>query len=140
MKPVLFDPDQDIPPIPFDHRHARMAEKLKQLGLPFEPHVGCFVLDPREFISVSSPFPNRIYFILSMPRFIDIFGTKESIVDKLVWLPTWHQARLCCEKIGIGYDRIAALWHMDTPLSPGEELLALYSMMAGAIEKKEAPK
>jgi hypothetical protein len=67
-----------------------------------------------------------------LPRFLDIFGSKENIADKLVWLPTWHQARVICDKLGVGDDRIAALWQVEAPPSPGDELLALYSILVDA--------
>jgi len=67
--------------------------KLKQNGLEWTPHAGCFVWDPDEYITVPSPFPGRIYFILNLNHFIRILGSREEIAQKLVWLPTWHQAR-----------------------------------------------
>ena len=30
---------------------------------------------------------DRIYFILILPRFLDIFGSIEAIAEKLLWLP-----------------------------------------------------
>jgi hypothetical protein len=34
-----------------------------------------------------------------MPRFISIFGSTDAMSEKLVWLPTWHQARLLCRHL-----------------------------------------
>ena len=136
MSSVRFDPRKDFPPTPFDHRHTAMAKKLKRMGLPFDPHVGCFVWDSEKVIQSPSPFPNRIYFILSLPRFLDIFGSKENIAEKLVWLPTWHQVRVLCEKMGIGGNRIVALWQVETPPSPGQELLTLYSILIDTLKKE----
>jgi hypothetical protein len=133
MKPVPFDPAKDMAPTPFDERHRLLAQRLKTLGLPFAPHVGCFVWDPHETISAASPFPDRVYFILSLPRFVDIFGSRETIAEKLVWLPTWHQARQLCEKMNIGDDRIAAAWQENPPPTPGDELLRLYGLIAEAL-------
>jgi hypothetical protein len=30
--------------------------------------------------------------------FLRIFGTQDSMTEKLVWLPTWHQACLLCSE------------------------------------------
>ncbi|MDZ7663801.1 MAG: hypothetical protein U5K27_00455 [Desulfotignum sp.] len=136
MNSKKFDQENDVAPTPFSHRHTEMAEKLKETGLPFHPHVGCFVWDPQEVIKSPSPFPNRIYFILSLQRFLDIFGNKENIKKQLVWLPTWHQARVLCEKMDIGTDQIASLWQKEANMSPGEDLLAIYSILYETLKKR----
>ena len=59
----------DLEPIPFSSRHCKLAKRLKEKGLDWEPHVGCFVWDENGHISVSSPFPNRIYFIPNLDHF-----------------------------------------------------------------------
>lgn len=100
MTSIPFDPGKDIAPIPFEERLCRSALALKERGLPWRPHVGCFVWDPEGVIESPSPFPNRIYFILSLPRFLGIFGTAENMIDKLVWLPTMHQAKTVCRQLG----------------------------------------
>ncbi|MHC4639967.1 MAG: hypothetical protein ACYTBV_21130 [Planctomycetota bacterium] len=117
MKPIAFNPENDLAPIPFNKRVCRLAMQMKQLGLPWQTHVGCFVWDPDGFIKADSPFPDQIYFILSLPRFIDIFGTVENIAEKLVWLPTWHQARLLCQKLGLSHNAIADMWQNDRHLT-----------------------
>ena len=102
MTSKRFDPEKDLAPMPFDKRICRQALEMKKTGLEWRPQVGCFVWDPDEYIKPASPFPGRIYFILSLARFIDIFDTIEEMAEKLVWLPTWHQARLVCRQLGIG--------------------------------------
>jgi hypothetical protein len=135
MKPVPFDPGTDLATTPFGERHLLLARQLKRRGLPFNPHVGCFVWDPENCIGADSPFPSRVYFILSLPRFLDIFGSKEKMIEKLVWLPTWHQSRLLGQTLGIGDERIAALWQAKHPPSPGEELLQLYKLMIDVLKR-----
>lgn len=133
MKAIPFDPYKDLAPIPFEARHVKLAETLKGLGLPWAPHVGCFVWDEGGIIEASSPFPQNIYFILSLPRFISIFGSIEAICEKLVWLPTWHQARLLCRRLGIEDKEIAAIWSPDRSMNPGDELLVIYQKLADAL-------
>jgi hypothetical protein len=98
--------------------------------------VGCFAWDPEGFIELDSPFPGRIYFILSLPRFIDIFGTIENIVEKLVWLPTWHQARLLCQKLGVSDNAIADMWQNDGTITAGEDLLKIYALLIDSLKKQ----
>jgi hypothetical protein len=78
-----FNPEKDFAPMPFDDRICLGALEMKKSGLAWRPHVGCFVWDPDLTIKPDSPFPGRIYFILSLRRFIEIFGTVDRIAEKL---------------------------------------------------------
>ncbi len=136
MKPIPFDPQKDLAPIVFDTHTCQLARQIKRLGIKWHPHVGCFVWDPDNTIEVDSPFPHRIYFILSLPRFIDIFGTPEAIAEKLVWLPTWHQARLLCEQLYVPNEAVANIWQDRTSFSAGEELQQIYELIIDALQKR----
>ncbi len=136
MKTIRFNKEKDLAPLPFEERLCRQALDLKKLGLPWQPHVGCFVWDVDDVIDVDSPFPGNIYFILSLPRFIDIFGSIENIIDKLVWLPTWHQARILCQQLGVSDKNVAGDRLSDKSVSPSEELRQLYKLIASAIQKE----
>jgi hypothetical protein len=111
-----------------------LAAEIKRLGIKWQPHVGCFVWDPDKHIKADSPFPHRIYFILSLPRFIDILGSIEAIAEKLVWLPTWHQARLLCQRLGVADQAVANIWQDQPCLSAGEELRQIYTLLLGALK------
>ena len=135
-EPVAFDPDRNLAPIPFSLRLVESARRLKALGLPWSPHVGCFVWDPEGLVGVPSPFPHNIYFILSLPRFVAIFGSREKIAERLVWLPTWHQTRLLCARLGVA-DAAAAAVGPDS--AAGEDLIALYDLLARALKDGPHP-
>ena len=135
MKPIPFNSRKDLPPVLFDTETCRLATEIKRLGIPWQPHVGCFVWDPHKHIKAESPFPHRIYFILSLPRFIDLFGSIEAIAEKLVWLPTWHQARLLCQQLGVPGEVVANIWQSQTPLSAGDELQQIYGLLIGALKE-----
>ncbi len=137
MKPTSFNPETDLPPIPFDLRHCQAAAQLKERGLSWSPHVGCFVWDPHERIEVTSPFPGRIYFILNLGHFLRIFGTVEQIAKKLVWLPTYHQARLLCTQVGLDPEEVSAVLASAENIRSGEELLALYKMIIARLEASQ---
>jgi hypothetical protein len=136
MKPTRFNSESDLAPMPFDERIGPLAAEMKKCGLNWRPHVGCFVWDPDGFINVESPFPGRVYFILSLPRFIEIFGSTEKMVEKLVWLPTWHQARILCQQLGIPNDDIAQKWQACKTFAPGEDLIQLYRQISEALRKR----
>ena len=127
MQPVPFDPASDLPPTPFDEAICLLARQLKDNGLPWRPHVGCFVWDPEGWIKPESPFPNRIYFILSLPRFLDLLGSTKALQEKLIWLPTWHQARLLCRQYRSVLPANAA------GKSPADDIQALYRALLGAL-------
>ena len=126
MNPTPFNPETDFPPIPFDERHCRTALQLKEAGLPWRPHVGCFVWDREGWIEVPSPFPERIYFILNLGHFLRLLGSIEDVVQKLVWLPTWHQARQIGAKLGIEDKELSDIFSGSAVPGPGQDLLALY--------------
>lgn len=84
MSSTKFDPEKDIAPFPFNEEVCQLALEMKRLGLVWRPHVGCFVWDPENNIKQASPFHNRIYFVLSMPRFLGIFGSTIKMIEKLV--------------------------------------------------------
>lgn len=136
MTPIRFNPEKDLAPILFDERVCRLALDLKNLGLNWQPHVGCFVWDPDGIIKAASPFPGRIYFILSLPRFIEIFGSIANMVEKLVWLPTWHQARLLCEQLGATDHDLANGRQTGTAFSAGEDLLELYRRIGDTLQNR----
>jgi hypothetical protein len=136
MKAPRFNSEKDLEPMPFDDDICRQASEMKKNGLNWQPHVGCFVWDPDEYITPASPFPGRIYFILNLQRFIEIFDSIEQIVAKLVWLPTWHQARLLCRQLGISDKALNAGEKKDQALPPGEDLLHIYGLIAKALKQK----
>jgi len=133
MKSTPFDVDKDIEPIPFTDELCSQAQKMKENGLDWTPHVGCFVWDPEHHIDVDSPFPNRIYFILNLGHFHRIFTDSKNMVAKLVWLPTWHQARLVAVKIGVPAEKIETL--VQGAIQPGLELSRLYELINRYLTK-----
>ena len=140
MTSKRFNPENDLAPMPFDERVCLQAMAMKKNGLVWRPQVGCFVWDPDEFIKPTSPFPGRIYFILSLARFIEIFDTMDGIAEKLVWLPTWHQARLVSRQLGITDENFENRRLRDfTGSSPVEELLHIYGLIIETLEQ-ENPK
>lgn len=134
MKSTPFNPVIDLAPTPFEERHCLQALRLKEAGLRWKPQAGCFVWDREGVIKVPSPFPQQIYFILNLGRFLEIFETQERIIEKLVWLPTWHQARLLAASKGLSLQEICGLWSSGSIKTPGDELYALYELLLERLQ------
>jgi hypothetical protein len=60
------------------------------------------------------------------------------MVEKLVWLPTWHQARLLCRRMGVKDHEIAAIWESERPMNPGDELKAIYEKLARVLRYQDS--
>jgi hypothetical protein len=126
-------------PIPMDDHSMQLALQMRQAGLPWEPAVGCFVWDREGIIAQPSPFPKRIYFILSMKRFMAIFGDVEEMKRRLVWLPTWYQARQIVQRLQIrDIDRGSQLL-ADPSSSPEAELVGLYRCILQHLQASDKP-
>ncbi len=136
MQSTSFNPETDLAPLPFDETHCRLAAKLKEAGLQWHPHAGCFVWDKEEVIPAPSPFPFNIYFILNLNRFVEILKSIEAIQAQLVWLPTWHQIRLVYRRLGIADSAVQKAVFRDTPAEAGEDLLILYQILLDRLQSR----
>jgi hypothetical protein len=134
MKPTPFNPDTDLAPIAFSPELCKKAEQLKQNGLAWSPHVGCFVWDKDEHIEASSPFPHRVYFILNMGHFLKRFETPENMARHLVWLPTWYQIRQVCDQLAIAPEKIKKYIFSENHAE--NNLVALYEIVLEELKNK----
>jgi hypothetical protein len=135
--PSDIEPD----PIPMTRRILEAARELKAAGLPWTPRVGCFVWDPHEVIESPSPFPMRVYFVLNMQRFINIFGSVTAMQEQLVWLPTWYQARQLCARYDLSVIRTSPRTE-DGDATAGEaDLIGIYGVIGAHLKSSgvEAP-
>jgi hypothetical protein len=134
-KKMISNETDHFPPIPINDNVLESALHLKRLGLPWTPQVGCFVWDREGVISAPSPFPKRVYFILNMRRFTDIFGSEEEMRQQLVWVPTWHQAFGLCRRLGVA-DTEADQFFEGRGV-PAEEtgLMQVYALIASKLDR-----
>jgi hypothetical protein len=121
---------RQLSPIPMDDRIMQLALQMKKAGLPWEPEVGCFVWDREGIIAQPSPFPKRIYFILSMKRFLAIFGNLEKMKRHLIWLPTWFQARQIIRRLQIGDVGL----DKGQPATAEAEMIGIYRCILRGLE------
>lgn len=140
MHSTPFNPKSDLPPLPFEDRHCQIAASLKQAGLSWTPHVGCFVWDRDRHLNVPSPFPNNIYFILNLGHFLRLLGSVDDLREKLIWMPTWHQARLLCRQLGIPDLAVMKSLSSDEAFAAGQDLVALYSLLLNTLKAETIPR
>jgi hypothetical protein len=133
---MRFDPEKNLAPTAFDERICHLASRMKSLGLEWQPHAGCFVWDPDKLIKPESPFPGRIYFVLSMARFIEIFGSVEEMARTLVWLPTWHQACLIYRMMSAADTTCERFPSSAGAQNPTEQLIRIYELMIDHLQKR----
>ena len=133
MKPTPFDMKKDLAPIPFSKSLCVAARELKAKGLDWEPHVGCFVWDEKGHMRVPSPFPDRVYFILNLGHFLRIFENTSQMKAKLVWLPTWQQARLVCLRLDVDESQMQKAIRTLEYQNPEKDLMILYELILNAL-------
>ncbi|MBD3226209.1 MAG: hypothetical protein GF313_15890 [Caldithrix sp.] len=129
MKPTPFNEQTDRAPIPFTQSICETGQQMKQKGLTWQPHAGCFVWDAHGNITVPSPFPLNIYFILNLGHFLKIFETVQNLTDKLVWLPTEHQALRICQEFSVSENKISDTLAGISDRSNDALLIALYRLI-----------
>ena len=59
------------------------------------------------------------------------------MVEKLVWVQTWHQARMLYQQLGVADDGLANEAQFWTAFSPGEDLQHIYLRIGNALQKVE---
>ena len=85
----------------FNDEELQLAQLFKAFGLEWQPSVGDYVLDQSDLINKSSPFQERVYFILDLELFVRRAGSLENLKERVCWLPDWHQARQILSKLGL---------------------------------------
>lgn len=62
---------------------------------------------------------------------------RDAVAQQLVWLPTWHQARLLSTGLGVDPREIAGLWPPESTVPPGEELLGMYRLILERLPRED---
>ncbi|MEM6472076.1 MAG: hypothetical protein AAF802_21120 [Planctomycetota bacterium] len=94
--------------------------------MPWEPRPGHYVLDLDHIVERASPFQPGVYFILNLDHFERLAGGKDALREKLVWLPTYQQAREILRTIGVADDEQQALLIAENAIAENCELGTLY--------------
>ena len=125
------------PSHPFNETLCHLAVDLKAVGLKWIPRVGHYVWDNTGIISYPSPFPNRIYFIFNINRFLDIFQSIDRMTEQIVWLPAWHQARAVCVDLKINDTNLMDEFCRQGGFETGKDLETIYRIMLSSFQNKK---
>ena len=69
----------------FGSRQIELAIDLKAMGLPWKPTVGDRVYDATGAVKPTSPFQDRVYFLLNYDCFMERVGGFERFETILTW-------------------------------------------------------
>ena len=116
----------------FSDAAIQRAIHLKASGLPWEPKPGHYVYDATGVLPHTSPFQERVFFILDIAHFVRYCGDLESLKAKMVWLPTWLDCFAILEAHAISRSKIADHLAAKNAIRDRMELETLYEL----IQKK----
>lgn len=108
--------------IKFTDLDIELAKAIKKAGFDWKPKPGHFVLDDDQVFHHTSPFQEHVFFILDLQHFLRYAGSIEGMKSRLVWLPTWHDAREQLRKLGITDHMMALYLHDKRAIENGKEL------------------
>jgi hypothetical protein len=123
----------------FSDDEIDLACHLKSLGLPWEPQPGHFVWDETGLIEQTSPFHDRVFFILDLKHFLRRTFTIENLQKKFYWLPTWQDAREILQNLGITSGEIAERLLQEQAVEKDMERLVLYRMIHEGLTNHPKP-
>lgn len=113
----------------FSEDEIQLAQLFKAYGLPWTPEPGQYVLDQSELIECSSPFQQRVFFILDLKHFLRRSGTLGELTERMCWLPDWDDARQILRDIGVDSTEIAERLRATQAIEQGTERLELYRLI-----------
>ena len=122
----------------FSEQEIRLAQRLRRLGLTWEPGTGHYVWDEVGLIDCRSPFHDQIYFILDLKHFLRRAGTVQSLKAAMTWLPTWHDAREILKSLGVSHESVAQRLTQSNAIVERSELATLYRLIAEALQSQHA--
>ncbi|TWU56268.1 hypothetical protein [Rubripirellula reticaptiva] len=111
------------------------AKRLHECGLPWEPQAGHYVFDETGFCEQSSPFQEKVYFILNYSYFMRIVGGVKRFTEIMVWLPTWEDLREVLRDLGLSDIEVANYLDERQATGLGSERLALYQLVQDCLSK-----
>jgi len=111
---------------------------LHRAGLPWQPQAGHFVFDWNDRVRRSSPFQDRVFFVLNHDHFMRLLGGVERFRSQMVWLPLWEDMRQMLRQRGVPDEEVErqllktnAL--RTNALREGNERLVLYQLLLSSL-------
>lgn len=112
------------------------AREFPKMGLLWEPKAGHYVYDETGFCRKSSPFQDRVYFILNYDYFMDQVGGVERFKAIMTWLPTWHDCREILRQYGVSDKEVAETLRDRGAIENASELSVLYDVIAALLKRQ----
>ncbi len=122
----------------FSPREIQLAKELRQLGLAWEPIAGHYVYDETGFCQQTSPFQEKVYFILNYRYFMKAVGGVERFKEIMVWLPTWEDARQILRSLDVDDQQVADWLASDHAIEKSEERLQLLQRILIELQAAKA--
>ncbi|MGB7326679.1 MAG: hypothetical protein WBD31_17520 [Rubripirellula sp.] len=119
----------------FTNEEISAAKRLRESGLAWEPQAGHYVFDETGFCKQSSPFQEKVYFVLNYSYFMRAVGGVPRFKEIMVWLPTWEDIRKVLRGFGIADAEVASYLHEHHAINLGSERLALYELTQKCLTK-----
>ena len=114
----------------FSAREIELAIEMKSLDLEWEPFVGNYVFDATHAVKPSSPFQDRVYFLLNYDCFMQKVGGVARFKEIMTWLPTWSDARAILRSLGVSDAQVRQELDRTDAIENDNELLVLYELIA----------
>lgn len=123
----------------FSEAEISLARKLRHTGLAWEPKAGHYVYDETGFCKQSSPFQDKVYFILNYDYFMKAVGGVERFKEIMLWLPTWHDAREVLESLDVPNEQVWEQIDSSNAIATGTERFVLYELIESTLSKSASP-
>lgn len=122
----------------FSNEEVELARQLREAGLAWEPQAGHYVYDETGFCKQTSPFQEKVYFILNYDYFMKAVGGVERFKQIMLWLPTWDDARRQLKSLGVSDLRVADRLEQTRAIEQGNERYILYQLIESALAEQTA--
>ncbi len=123
----------------FSEAEIEAAKRLRRSELPWEPRAGHYVYDETEFCKQTSPFQEKVYFILNRPYFMGAVGGVERFKEIILWLPTWDDLREFLRDYGVSDVDVASFLKERRAIESGQERLALCELVESCPSNAATP-
>ncbi|MBD13908.1 MAG: hypothetical protein CMJ72_04875 [Planctomycetaceae bacterium] len=122
----------------FSDEEIKLARELREAGLAWEPHSGHYVHDETGFCKQTSPFQEKVYFILNYDYFMKSVGGVVRFKQIMLWLPTWDDARRQLKLLGVPDASVVDRLEHTRAIEQGNERFILYQLIKSALAEQTA--
>ena len=123
----------------FSEQEIEAARLLRRSGLAWEPKAGHYDYDETGFCKQTSPFQEKVYFILNYPYFMKAVGGVERFTEIMLWLPVWDDLREILRDFGVSDIDVANLLRERRAIEVGNERLVLYELVESCLSNAVSP-